>query len=87
MFPVNYLSKKKRVMRRGMRKPHTLKVGCYTDRLIDLKKYLALFPGAKLPEKIGVAQVNYFMTASLLPFKSLLIFLNRWRLRGLFIKV
>ena len=36
LFPVNALSKKKRMMRHGMSKPHKLKVRYYTARLIDL---------------------------------------------------
>ena len=35
-FPVDFLSKKKRAMRRVMRKPCGLKVGIYADRLIDI---------------------------------------------------
>ena len=38
--PVNYLSKKKRAMRCGMRKPRGLKVRLYAARLIDLNEYL-----------------------------------------------
>ena len=35
-FPVNSLSKKKRVMRRGMKNPNGFKVRSYADHLIDL---------------------------------------------------
>ena len=45
--PVDYLSKKKRAMRRGMMKPCGLKVRRYVDRFIDLNEYLDLFPGGK----------------------------------------
>ena len=34
--PVNFLSKQKRVMRRGMKKPRALTVRCYVTRLIDI---------------------------------------------------
>ena len=45
-------------MHRGMRKPHGLKVRCYTGHLIDLNKYLASFPGLKLTDKIGLSELN-----------------------------
>ena len=45
-------------MRSGMRKPHGLKVRRYVDRLIYLKKYLALSPGAILSDKIGATELN-----------------------------
>ena len=51
-YPVNLLSKQKRVMRHGMRNTQILKVPQYADRLIDLNEYLDLFPGAKLSDKI-----------------------------------
>ena len=51
-FPLNLLLKQKCVMRRRMSKPRGLKVRCYADCLIELKKYLALFPGGERYEKI-----------------------------------
>ena len=51
--PVNFLSKEKRMMRRGMRKKHKLKVKRYTDCIIDINGYLASFPGTKTVENIG----------------------------------
>ena len=44
-FPINDLSKKKRVVRCRMWMPHVLKVRSYDDFLIDLDKYLDVFPG------------------------------------------
>ena len=45
LFPVNFLLKQKRAMRREMRKPHCLKVIFYIDRMIDHSEYLAVLPG------------------------------------------
>ena len=45
-------------MRRRIRKHHGLKLRRYTDRSIDLNKYLASFPGANMTDKIGVAEIN-----------------------------
>ena len=45
-------------MRRRMKKPYGLKVGRYAAHLIDLKEYLALFPGAALSGKIGITELN-----------------------------
>ena len=39
-LPVNSLSKQKRAMRRGIKKPRSLKVRRYVALLIDLNKYL-----------------------------------------------
>ena len=40
------------MMFRGVKKPCGLKVRRYVDYLIDLNKYLDLFPGATLSEKL-----------------------------------
>ena len=45
-------------MRRGIRKPCGLKARRYITCLIDLNKYLDLFPGGKLSDKIGVMDQN-----------------------------
>ena len=50
LFPANSLLKKKRKMCRGTRKPRKLKVRRYATHLVDLNKYLVLFPGAKLTD-------------------------------------
>ena len=42
-FPVNALSKQKHTMRRGMIKPHVLKVRRYTNCLIEINEYLTVF--------------------------------------------
>ena len=52
LFSCIFLSKQKRAMRHGMRNPLGLKVRLYIDCLIDLNKYLALFPGVKLTKKL-----------------------------------
>ena len=44
-FAVNALSKQKRTMRRGTKKPRGLKVRFYAAHLIDLNDYLTVFPG------------------------------------------
>ena len=58
LFPVNFISKQKRVMRRGMRKLRRLKVKLFSACLIDLNKYLDFFPGAMLSDKIGLTELN-----------------------------
>ena len=45
-------------MRRGMKKPHSLKVRRYLVRMIDLNKYLSVFPGAKEGNKICETELN-----------------------------
>ena len=50
-YLVYMLSTQKRAMRRRTRKPCGLKIRVYTDRKIDLNKYLDVLPGAKEIEK------------------------------------
>ena len=57
-FPVNVLSKKKRVMSHRMRKIRGLKVTRYTACLIYLNEYLAVLPGAKISLKNCVTEIN-----------------------------
>ena len=57
-FPVNSLLQKKRTMRHGIRKPFRLKLRRYAARLIDINKYLALFPRWKLTDKIGMRDIK-----------------------------
>ena len=45
-------------MRCGMRNPRGLKVRFYEACLIGLNKYLDLFPGAKMPNKIGLMELD-----------------------------
>ena len=45
-------------MHHGMRNPHSLKVICYADSLVDLNECLAVLPGAKISENICVAELN-----------------------------
>ena len=45
-------------MRRGMRKPHGLKVRRYAAILIDLSEYLASLPGATLSENFSVTEFD-----------------------------
>ena len=63
--PVNSLSKQKRTMRCGMRKPSGLKVRRYVACLIDLNEYLASFPGATFSDKIGVTELNEILLNSM----------------------
>ena len=51
-------------MRRGMRKPHGLKVRRYAASLIDLSEYLASLPGATLSDKFSVTELNKFLLNS-----------------------
>ena len=55
---MNSLSKKKHAICSGMGKPRRLKVRCYVACLIDLNEYLALFPEAKISDKIVVIELN-----------------------------
>ena len=55
---MNFLLKKERSMRHGIRKPRGLKVRRYADLLIGLKEYLDSFPGATMSEKIGATELN-----------------------------
>ena len=64
-FPVNALSKKKRAMRHGMRKPYVLKLRCYMACLIDLNKYLPSFPGSTPTHKIGMTELNGILLKSM----------------------
>ena len=57
-FTVNALSKQNCTMRRGMRKPHGLKVRLYVHRLIDFNDYLPSFPGSTPTQKIGMTELN-----------------------------
>ena len=59
------LSKKKHKMRHGVGKPRGLKLSCYTARLIDHNKYLALFPGTNLTDKIGVTELDEILLNSM----------------------
>ena len=54
--PVNSLSKQKRAIRRGMKKPRSITVNCYAALLIDLNEYLVSFPVVNLTDKIGVTE-------------------------------
>ena len=58
--PENLLLKQKRAMPRGTRKPRRLKVRHYRVSLIDFNKYLDLFLGGGLSEKIGVMEIDDF---------------------------
>ena len=55
---VNYLSKQKRTMRRGMKKTRSLTVRRHAARLIDLNEYLVSFPGVNLTNNIDVTELN-----------------------------
>ena len=41
-----------------MKKPHSLTVRRYAERLIELNKYLSSFPGDNLYDKIGVTKLS-----------------------------
>ena len=64
-FPFNLLSKQNRAERRRIRKPRVLKVRFYAACLIDFNKYLTLFPGEKLTDNIGVAELNEILLNSM----------------------
>ena len=58
VFPINALSKEKRLMCRRMRNPSGLKVRRHAARKLDLNEYLDLFPGSKISDKICVMELN-----------------------------
>ena len=45
-------------MRRRIKKPRSLKLRFYAERLIDLNNYLAYFPGADFYGKMGITYLN-----------------------------
>ena len=51
-FPVNALPEQQCMIRRGMRKPHSVKVRRYTACIIDINEYLAVLTGSKASNKI-----------------------------------
>ena len=51
-FPINSLSKKKRVMRRAIRKPWNLPLRRFSAQLTEVNNYLPLFPGSSNNNKI-----------------------------------
>ena len=53
------ISKQKRAMHRGMRKPI-----CYDAHLIELNDYLDVFSGAKISDKICVTDLNNFFNST-----------------------
>ena len=63
--PVNSLSKQKRAMRRGMKKPSALTIRRYAASLIDLNEYLESFPGANLTDKISITRLNEILLNSM----------------------
>ena len=58
-FPMNSPWKQKRAMRRGMRKPHGIKVGLYVASLIDMNECGILF------EIFCVTEINNFFLNSI----------------------
>ena len=52
------LSKQKCVMHRRIRKPCTLKLRCYADRMVELNEYLTAFTGSKTSEKISETKLS-----------------------------
>ena len=45
-------------MRRGMQKPHGLKLIRYAGCMVDLNKYLYVFPGANSSDKFCETELN-----------------------------
>ena len=64
-LPVHFISKQKRTMRLGTRKPCGFKVRCYATILIDLNDYLDYLSGDKLSGKIGVTELNEILLNSM----------------------
>ena len=54
IFPVDELSKKKRVMRHETRNLRKLKLRYYTNHIIEINKYLDSFPGIKSSDKLVI---------------------------------
>ena len=45
-------------MRHRMKKPHRLKLICYSDRMIDINEYLSVFPETKASDNICEMELN-----------------------------
>ena len=58
LCPIDALSKQKRAMRHGKRKPLKLNVRRSADCLIDLNEYLDAFLRAQTSDRIGEAELN-----------------------------
>ena len=65
LFPVNVLSKQKRTICRGMRKPHKLKMRLYAAFLIDINTYLDVFTGVKANAEICETELNEILFNSM----------------------
>ena len=65
IFLINALSKKNCAMRRGMMKPHGLKVRCYAACMVGVNEYLDTLPGAKENGKIGEMELNKIILKSM----------------------
>ena len=57
-LPIIALSKKNRAVTQAMSNPCELKVRRHDTRMIELKEYLAVFPGGKSEGKFGETELN-----------------------------
>ena len=64
-FPVNVTSNKKHVIRRGMKKPHKLRVRFYAAHPTDINEHLDTFPGLKTSDKICDMEFNEILLNSI----------------------
>ena len=64
-FSINVMSRGNHALRRGIRKPHKLKVSFYEVHMTELEKYLAIFPSSKA-SKIGEIYLNKIILYSIL---------------------
>ena len=57
-FPINALSKQKRVMRRAIRKPRSMTLKRFAARLTVMNYFLPLFPGSDASNKMEMEELN-----------------------------
>ena len=62
---MNVLSKQKRKIYRGMRKPRKLKVRRYAACLIYINDYLDAFPGSNTSDKIDKMEIDEIILNSI----------------------
>ena len=58
LFPMNMLSRKKRVIHYVIRNPRKLKVRCCIPHMVEINKWSTVFPGVNTTDKIGEVKLN-----------------------------
>ena len=63
--PINDLTKKKRMIICGIRKPRKLKARLYAAHIIELNEYLSIFPGEKASSNFFERELNEIILNSI----------------------